>query len=39
VWKLERHRGEKIELTDRERAYPLWTGLRLLFSQSQDHNR
>lgn len=29
VWKLERHAGEKIDLTDEERARPLRTGIRL----------
>lgn len=31
VWKIERHSGVKIELTDRDRAHPILTGLRLLF--------
>ena len=30
VWKIERHSGVKIELTERERAKPVRTGLRLL---------
>lgn len=31
VWKIERHSGVKIELTDRERAHPILTGIRLIF--------
>lgn len=30
VWKIERHSGVKIELTDTQRKHPLITGLRLL---------
>ena len=30
VWKIERHSGVKIELTDRQRRWPLLTGARLL---------
>ncbi|MEQ8735880.1 MAG: hypothetical protein RIC29_13220 [Rhodospirillaceae bacterium] len=35
VWKIERHSGVKIELTDRERATPVRTGLRLLLQTKQ----
>lgn len=31
VWKIERHSGVKIELTERDRAHPVLTGLRLLW--------
>lgn len=31
VWKIGRHSGVKIELTERDRAHPVLTGLRLLF--------
>ena len=31
VWKIERHSGVKIELTDRDRRHPILTGIRLLF--------
>ena len=31
VWKIERHSGEQITLTDRERSHPILTGVRLLF--------
>lgn len=31
VWKIERHSGVKIELTDDERRHPLLTGLKLFF--------
>lgn len=31
AWKIERHSGVKIELTDRDRAHPILTGIRLLF--------
>ena len=31
VWKMERHSGVKIELTDEERARPLRTGLKLFW--------
>ena len=30
VWKIERHSGVKIELTDSERRHPILTGLKLL---------
>jgi hypothetical protein len=30
VWKIERHSGVKMELTDAERRHPLLTGLKLL---------
>ena len=30
AWKIERHSGHKIELTDWQRRHPLLTGLRLL---------
>ncbi|NKB44131.1 MAG: hypothetical protein GKS03_07590 [Alphaproteobacteria bacterium] len=30
AWKIERHSGVKIELTERDRAHPVLTGLRLL---------
>jgi hypothetical protein len=30
VWKIERHSGVKVELTEAERKRPLLTGLRLL---------
>jgi len=30
VWKIERHSGVKIELTDTERRHPILTGLKLL---------
>lgn len=30
VWKIERHSGVKIELTDAERRHPILTGLKLL---------
>ncbi len=30
AWKIERHSGVKIELTDRDRKHPLLTGARLL---------
>lgn len=30
VWKIERHSGEHILLTDRDRAHPILTGIRLL---------
>lgn len=36
VWKIERHSGVKIELTDRDRAHPVLTGLRLLFRVKRD---
>jgi len=31
VWKIERHSGVRIELTERDRAHPILTGIRLLF--------
>ncbi len=31
VWKIERHSGVKVELTERERAHPVLTGLKLLW--------
>ena len=31
VWKIERHSGVKIELTSRDRAHPILTGVRLIF--------
>lgn len=31
AWKIERHSGLKVELTERDRAHPILTGLRLLF--------
>jgi hypothetical protein len=36
VWKIERHSGVKIELTDRQRAHPLITGLRLLWKTKRE---
>lgn len=30
VWKIERHSGVKIELTDAERRHPILTGIKLL---------
>lgn len=36
VWKIERHSGVKIELTERDRAHPVLTGLRLLFRVKRD---
>jgi hypothetical protein len=35
VWKIERHSGVKIELTEQDRAHPVFTGLRLLFRIKQ----
>ena len=32
AWKIERHSGIKVELTDSDRAHPILTGLRLLMS-------
>ena len=31
AWKIECHTGVKVELTERDRAHPIFTGLRLLF--------
>ncbi|MGB1876906.1 MAG: hypothetical protein ACPHGY_08320 [Rhodospirillaceae bacterium] len=31
AWKIERHTGVAVELTERDRAHPVLTGLRLLF--------
>lgn len=31
AWKIERHSGIKVELTEHDRAHPILTGLRLLF--------
>jgi len=31
VWKIERHSGVKIELTEAERKRPLLTGVKLFF--------
>ena len=30
VWKIERHSGHRIELTDGQASHPIYTGLRLL---------
>ena len=35
VWKIERHSGTKIELTEAERRHPLLTGARLLLKALQ----
>ena len=35
VWKIERHSAVKIELTDRQRRWPLLTGARLLAKMLQ----
>lgn len=36
VWKIERHSGVKIELTERDRAHPVITGARLLFKVKRE---
>ncbi|MDG2242821.1 MAG: hypothetical protein P8L66_04935 [Rhodospirillaceae bacterium] len=35
AWKIERHTGVTVELTERDRAHPVLTGLRLLFRVKQ----